>query len=54
MRIGDLVRMTQYDHWGLGIVVALDETSTQKAALIQWADSSKCWRYIEDLEAICE
>ena len=52
MRIGDLVRMIQYDHWGLGIVVALDETSTQKAALIRWADSSKCWRYIKDLEVL--
>ena len=52
MQIGDLVRMIQYHYWGLGIVVALDETSTQKAALIQWADSSKCWRYIEDLEIL--
>ena len=52
MRIGDLVHVPRYPFWGLGIVVALDETSTQKAALIQWTDSSKCWRYIEDLEKL--
>ena len=52
MKVGDLVRMTQYYDWGLGIVVALDETSTQKAALIRWADGRGGWRYIEDLEIL--
>ena len=52
MQIGDLVRMIQYHYWGLGIVVALDSTGTQKAAFIRWADGSDGWRYIEDLEVL--
>ena len=52
MLIGDLVRMIQYHYWGLGIVLALDDTGTQKAAFIRWADGSDGWRYIEDLEVL--
>jgi len=49
MKVGDLVRMTQYHYWGLGIVVALDE---DVAAFIRWADGRGGWRYIEDLEKL--
>ena len=54
MKVGDLVRMTQYHYWGLGIVVALDETgyNNGKAAFIRWADGRGGWRYIEDLEIL--
>ena len=52
MKVGDLVRMIQYHYWGLGIVVALDSTGTQKAAFIHWAEIRNGWRYIEDLEVI--
>ena len=52
MKVGDLVRMTEYRDWGLGIVVALDETGTQKAAFIHWADGRGGWRYILDLEVL--
>jgi len=49
MKVGDLVRMTQYHYWGLGIVVALDE---DVAAFIRWADGRGGGRYIEDLEKL--
>ena len=52
MKVGDLVRMIQYHYWGLGIVLALDDTGTQKAAFIRWTDGSDGWRYIEDLEKL--
>jgi len=51
MQVGDLIRMTEYHHWGLGIVVALDE---DVAAFIRWADGRGGWRYIEDLEVLCK
>ena len=49
MRIGDLVRMSQYHYWGLGIVLDIDE---DVAALVRWVDGSSAWRYIEDLEIL--
>ena len=52
MKVGDLVRMTQYHYWGLGIVVDFDETGTHKAAFVRWADGRGGWRYIEDLEVL--
>ena len=49
MKVGDLVRMTEYHHWGLGMIVALDE---DVAAFVHWAEIRNGWRYIEDLEIL--
>jgi hypothetical protein len=49
MKVGDLVMMTKYHYWGIGIILAIDD---EASAYIHWSDGKGCWRYNSDLEVL--
>jgi len=52
MQIGDLVINPPNPHWGIGIVIAVENHSLRLQAQVQWDNGLPMWMWLNHLEVI--
>ena len=52
MQIGDLVTNPPNPHWGIGIVIAVENHFAGLTAQVQWDNGLPMWMWLNHLEVI--
>ena len=54
MQIGDLVTNPPNPHWGIGIVVEVENHYIAPTAQVQWNHGQPMWVWFKHLEVLCK